>query len=181
MKTKAILAAAVICGGLFYANKYVTSYVSTSSHSYAAKQYWVEQADAIKSKQYENTPFNNKVNFLEFSIGDDTQHLGKYYFESYISVNHGRSIPMMTVVESIEGKWRVNEEDTLNSLHSAALNQATKILTHNITTAQQYFGNNETDKRQLTPVELRAIDKMIDEQFVQFKETFKQAYIDSIQ
>jgi hypothetical protein len=122
------------------------------------------------------------VKQIDFSLGEATLQDGKYYFETTLYVNRTAALPIYTVVEPNLGQWRVNATETFLTITSASLNKCTNDYTTALMSAGTFI---ETDALhgqtgQATQAQVQDVESLIDEQFSQAKQRFKDLYLASV-
>jgi len=123
------------------------------------------------------------VTRLDYSIGKVIQQDGRFLFDTMLSFNGGPSMPLYTVVESVDGKWTVNIKDSFMTSNAASLNHSTDLYAAYLRTSRKYIGYGvkaKFDPSLITPDQDRQIDDWVESVFAEAKDEFKQRYINSL-
>ena len=99
----------------------ITNMLLENDHTKIAKQFWYEERAKIKDGGSTVLHFSVPVNSLFAQVNGAQLQGGKYYFNTDVVINH-KYIPMLTVVEPIDGKWVVNVDETFYATQYSVLN-----------------------------------------------------------
>ncbi|MGP4943224.1 hypothetical protein [Pseudoalteromonas nigrifaciens] len=150
-----------------YNKEQLNIWFAMNNHQQAANQFWFTQKHNLDETGENNLPFNNNVSSFEYVLHKPVQQDGKYYFETTLFINQQYPFPLYTVVEAVDGVWKVNINETFDSAGSASLSYYMERYFMTIGSADKFLltGHRKIDKQEID-AQLKMIKQMYNDEFI---------------
>lgn len=175
-----LLAVAALIGSFIYYKDTLVLVLTSNNYEQVAKQFWINELNNLNENNTSALPLNEKVNTFSFTLSDAQLQDGKYYFRTTLYINKTEELPIFTVVEPIQGQWKVNLNETFLSIFNASLDRYTGKFSDAILVSQKYVtlkGLHGFEASQVSAEHIESINNYIDEQFILARDEFKLRYL----
>jgi hypothetical protein len=174
-----------LCAGTWYYQDEISLALMTNDHQQAAYQFWYKEANAVTQNKAHHLPIKKSIvlNDISYNLGTITEQDGKFFFDTTVSFNNRSPIALYTVVESVQGVWKVNLTETFLTTNTAALKRSTNLYSTYMNNANNFIDMGvkvDFEAASMTPEQHKEIDAWIDSLFIESKATLKAQYISNL-